>query len=280
MQQKQPSYNMRELQLHILDILLAFDKVCKEHNLHYYLVFGTMLGAVRHKGFIPWDDDIDVAIPRPEYEILIEHADEWLPKPYEFVCHETDSKFMFGFGKIQDASTTLIERKHIDYLGGVYIDIFPIDGISSNKLLQRIQYWRYSFCKKIGYLLQRDPYKHGHGASSWLPLLVHHIFSKDGIMRRFKRVMLTYDYGKSTYTSLLNDGMTSVMPKRYYGTPTPVEFEGHRLMGVECPHEYLKHEFGDYMKVPDEAHRVSHNFYYLDLHSPYRDYNDTREFVS
>ena len=119
MQKKHPVYDIRELQLHILDILVAIDKVCKEHNLHYYLVFGTMLGAVRHKGFIPWDDDIDIAMPRPEYETLRSHAHEWLPKQYEMICPENDKRYMFGFGKIQDANTTLIEREHIDYLGGV-----------------------------------------------------------------------------------------------------------------------------------------------------------------
>ena len=145
--------------------------------------------------------------------------------------------------------------------------------------MQRLQYWRYSYCKKIGYLLQRNPYKHGHGVSSWIPLLVRKIYSREKAQRMFRNVMLTYDYDKSDYTSLLNDGMTSVMPKAYYGRPTPIEFEGHELMGVEKTHEYLQQEFGNYMKVPDEAHRVSHNFYYLDLNSPYRNYHDNRSFV-
>ena len=73
----------REMQKYLLDILLAIDKVCREHNLRYYLVAGTMLGAVRHKGFIPWDDDADIALPRKDYDVLVEHAHEWLPKRYE-----------------------------------------------------------------------------------------------------------------------------------------------------------------------------------------------------
>lgn len=270
------NYDMHALQQHILKMLLDFDKICSEHDLHYYVVFGTMLGAVRHKGFIPWDDDIDVALPRPEYELLIAHASEWFPEPYEFICHETDEHFLGGIGKMQDATTTLIERKHVDYLGGVYIDIFPIDGISSCKPMQYLQYYRYSFYKKLVYLLHRDPYKHGHGPSSWLPLLVQKLCTPKGVMRRFKKVMLTYDYDKSIYTSLLNDGMTSVMPKTYYGRPTPIEFEGHTVMGVERTHDYLEHEFGDYMKIPDEAHRISHNFYYLNLNEPYRDYDKNK----
>ena len=78
-----PAYEIRPLQLRILEILLAVDKVCREHGLRYYLWAGTLLGAVRHKGFIPWDDDVDICMPRADYDTLMAHAKEWLPAPYE-----------------------------------------------------------------------------------------------------------------------------------------------------------------------------------------------------
>ena len=84
------NYDIRPLQLRILKILLAVDKVCKEHNLRYYIMAGTMLGAVRHKGFIPWDDDLDIGMPRADYDLLMSHSEEWLPQPYEAVCAEND----------------------------------------------------------------------------------------------------------------------------------------------------------------------------------------------
>ena len=96
------TYDIRPLQLRMLEILLAFDKMCKEHNLNYGIMAGTLLGAVRHKGFIPWDDDMDVGMPRPDYEKFIAHCSEWLPAPYEFVCAENDPKYPLPFGKIQD----------------------------------------------------------------------------------------------------------------------------------------------------------------------------------
>lgn len=77
------TYDIRPLQLRILKNLLAIDKVCKEHNLRYYIMAGTMLGAVRHKGFIPWDDDLDIGMPRADYDLLMTNAKEWLPEPYE-----------------------------------------------------------------------------------------------------------------------------------------------------------------------------------------------------
>ena len=82
-------YNIRELQLRILETLKAVDNVCREHNLRYYIWAGTMIGAVRHKGFIPWDDDLDIAMPRPDYDRLIEHAAEWLPKPMRWSVPRT-----------------------------------------------------------------------------------------------------------------------------------------------------------------------------------------------
>ena len=104
------TYDIRPLQLRMLRVVEAVDRCCRDHGLRYYIWAGTQLGAVRHKGFIPWDDDIDIAMPRPDYEQLIAHSREWLPAPYEFVCAETDAAYPLPFGKIQDASTTLIER--------------------------------------------------------------------------------------------------------------------------------------------------------------------------
>ena len=80
----------REMQRIILGILEAIDKVCRKHNLQYFMIAGTMLGAVRHHGFIPWDDDADVALPRHDYEVLLAHANEWLPEEYELVDYEKD----------------------------------------------------------------------------------------------------------------------------------------------------------------------------------------------
>ena len=108
---------------------IKIDKTCQTHGLTYYIWAGTMIGAVRHHGFIPWDDDIDIAMPREDYDRLIAHCREWLPEPLEMICAEDDSSYPLPFAKIQDASTTLIERKHMDYVGGIYIDVFPIDGV-------------------------------------------------------------------------------------------------------------------------------------------------------
>jgi lipopolysaccharide cholinephosphotransferase len=265
------NYDVRELQLHILNNLLALHKVCTQHGLTYYIYDGTMLGAVRHKGFIPWDDDLDVAMPREDYEVFIAYANEWLDKPFEFVCHELDSSYPLPFGKIQDSSTTLIERPHLPYLGGIYIDVFPIDGVPSNSIVRWLHLVSYDVMKKIIYLAYRDPYRHGHGPSSWLPLICRKAIGQNKAQHFTRRLLKAYPFSKSSDVCVYDDGFKGVVSKQTLGKPTEIEFEGKTVMGVEHPHEYLSKMYGDYMTIPKHDNQRQHCFHYLDLNCPYRE---------
>ncbi len=141
----------------MLRVLEALDNTCREHHITYGMFAGSLLGAVRHKGFIPWDDDMDILMPRPDYERFIQHSSEWLPEPYEFVCAENDPNYPLPFGKVQDASTTLIERLHLSYLGGIYVDVFPLDAVPSGAIRRRLHFWRYGFLRQALYWIHRDP---------------------------------------------------------------------------------------------------------------------------
>lgn len=266
------SYDIEKLHERILKILLAFDKVCSEHGLRYCICGGTMIGAVRHKGFIPWDDDLDVSMPRPDYEKLIAHAAEWLPEPYEFVCAENDPLYPLPFGKIQDASTTLIERRHLYYLGGCYIDIFPFDAYPDNAIMRRWQCMQYYWLKKCLYLVHRDPYKHGHGPAAWPALLVRKLYSMQNIQKRIRRVLTRYDYSKASLAASYTDGYKKILPKHIIDTYGPYEFEGHTVQGISHYDPYLKCMYGEYMTVPPVEDRWQHEFAYLDLDTPYRTY--------
>ena len=117
------NYDIRILQNKRIGNMEAIDRVCREHNLRYYLWAGTMLGAVRHKGFIPWDDDMDICMPRPDYEKLIAHWREWLPQPYEVISTETDATYPYPFAKasfIKSHSYEYIYKKRFDI--GINID--------------------------------------------------------------------------------------------------------------------------------------------------------------
>ncbi|MBQ9362488.1 MAG: LicD family protein [Bacteroidaceae bacterium] len=274
------SYDIETLHKHLLKILLTMDSVCREHHIRYYCWAGTMLGAVRHKGFIPWDDDVDICIPRPDYDRLMQHASEWLPQPLEALAVETSQTFPGSFCKIVDTSTTLIEREHSDYVGGIYLDVFPIDGISSNPLMSRLAVTRYKLCDKLLYFLHRDPFKHGHGPSSWFVLLIQKLFSHQWARRQMRAANMAYDYNKSDYVLDYDDGVKGVMRKDILGTPQPVEFEGHTVMGVEHADEYLRQKYGDYMTIPPHDNQRQHNFFFLDYNLPYKQYHDRRAFVS
>ena len=113
-----------------LEILKNFISCCEKMNLTYYIAFGTLLGAIRHKGFIPWDDDVDVCMPREDYDRFIREGGKYLPENYFIQTMESDPKYALNFAKLRDSNTTLFEKHviDVDINHGVFIDIFPLDG--------------------------------------------------------------------------------------------------------------------------------------------------------
>lgn len=250
---------------------MSLDHVCQEHGLRYFLWAGTMLGAVRHGGFIPWDDDLDIAMPRKDYDLLMAHAKEWMPEPMEVVAAETDDDYPLPFAKIQDASTTLIERMHLRYLGGIYMDVFPLDGMPESSLQRRRHFIKYQWYKKMLYYVHRDPYRHGHGPSCLPFLLARKLYTMKGIQDKMRDMQREYDYDRCDFIVDHDDGLKGIMPKSLLGKPTPVQFEDKTVMGVENPHEYLTQKYGEYMVIPDGNHQRQHNFHLLDLEKSYKD---------
>ena len=115
----------------LIDILDEVVRVCKKNNLKYYLGYGTVLGAVRHQGFIPWDDDVDVVMPRRDYEYLIQNRDRLFKGKYRLAFYGITPQYHYDFVKIERTDTTLIERIDPLYVGGLYVDIFPLDNVPS-----------------------------------------------------------------------------------------------------------------------------------------------------
>ena len=265
-------YDLKLLHSRMLDILSAIDEVCRKYNLRYYLIAGTMLGAVRHKGFIPWDDDADICMPHSDYDKLIAHCKEWLPEQNELVSAENAEDYPLPFAKIQDSHTTIIERAHLRYLGGVYIDVFPLAGVPDGKLAQRWHCFKYKLFCKLLYFTSRDPYRHGRGPGSWVPLICRKLFTVEGLQKRIRRLLKKYDFYECDKVLCFDDGFKSIVDKEVFGTPKPYIYEDRQLLGIVDYDTLLSRMYGTYMELPPIEKQRQHNFHYLDLDTPYREY--------
>lgn len=252
-------YNLRDFQLRLLEILKQIDTVCRNHQLTYYIEAGTLLGAVRHKGFIPWDDDIDIIMPRPDYDQLIAHAQDWLPNPLYMMTGKNSQNYHHAFAKVVDGNTHLVER---GVPMGLYVDIFPIDGMTRCRLAQQIHVlWYRYITKKMLYFCCRDPYKHGHGLSCWWTLFCRKFYGYSHAHNAINRMQRRYDYSSHEMTIDHDFNLAGIMPKSVLGTPTEINFEGCLFFGPEHPADYLSRVYGaNYMTPPPPEQRRIHYF--------------------
>lgn len=266
------NFDVKAFQQKCLEIMDAFDALCREKGLKYYMSCGTMLGAVRHKGFIPWDDDVDVYMPRPDYNLLMKHAKEWLPQNLNMINCDSDISFPHYYAKVEDLNTTLIERIYLGHYGGLWIDIFPVDGAAPNKFAKFVQLRRFKFWRRLLYFAYRDPWKHGKTFGGCLLWLMHGLLSKRYLHHKLQNVIRKYDYDKTDMVQPY-DGSKTPFPKSVLGTPTDYEYEGRKYWGVEDYDTYLTIHYGDYMTPPPlEKQKVHHKIEFCDLNLPYREY--------
>ena len=131
--------NMNDFQRKLLEITSSYIEVCEKLGLSYFAIGGTCLGAIRHGGFIPWDDDVDFGMPRKDYEIFEKEAPKYLPKKYFVQTYKTDKKYIYPFMKIRDSETTAIEFevRKLKINHGVWVDIFPMDGLPDDNVLKK-----------------------------------------------------------------------------------------------------------------------------------------------
>ena len=236
----------------ILDILKAFMQICERHQLRYYCCAGTAIGAVRHHGIIPWDDDIDVIMPRPDYDRLLQIAKEEDFGNYEIISPYSDPTYPLYFSKISNRNTTLIEDRHIPCVTGLYVDIFPLDATDDN--VEKAKLLKAKYTKIINRL---------NAVST------HNSFGElDEISHR-------YDYDKARNVQVYTGsyGFKEVFPKEWLGDGKMFPFEDIEVPLPQEYDKYLRHFFNDYMQFPPEEQRVEkHHRAYVNL-----DRKETRE---
>lgn len=259
--------NENELKIIQLEILDSVDEFCTKKNISYVLAAGTLIGAVRHKGYIPWDDDIDIYMARPDYDEFLLNYNEF-NKKYRVTSFELDENFPYPYAKVSDESTILKENIINSYNLGVNIDIFPIDGIGENdKFLPKKQVFLRNLhsIKMIKLSNSRSLIKNvvlivGKLLLCWCP------------SRRIIKIIIKnskkYDYSKSRKVCVLSEGFENnkIYDKDVFSNTIKCNFE-NRIYNIPKGYdEYLKGAYGNYMELPPEKDRLPHHdfkAYYL-----------------
>lgn len=249
---------LREIQLSILDKIHAF---CMERGIRYSLGGGTLLGAVRHKGYIPWDDDVDIMMPRPDYERFLREFDG-LYQHLKIQNAFTDQEYILPFSKVIDDRTVLVERvsEKETRKSGVFIDVFPIDGLPQENELDR-------FCKKIACV--RKPMIYTSQADDsfvrfpFLKFICKLFINHDKAVVRAERTMASIDFRTAKYAGAISGryGEKEHMSADVFQEYSDIAFEGRAYRCISAYDAYLKKHYGDYMQLPPEYMRVrAHNF--------------------
>ena len=257
----------------LLTMATMFHDFCLENGIKYYMLGGTMLGAVRHQGFIPWDDDMDFGIMREDYEKLKALRND-LPDGYSLNFCEFDKNFQYGFCKLYDENSTYIEGLYDDRaIGGIYIDIFPIDNMGDDWEKATKTGKKIAFRKKVVAAI----YAKGKRSSSIKTIGVKLLSMLPKSPKWFSWVYKAADKYKNSDPKIVANifgayTIKEILPKEYFGEPVLYRFEDRQFYGVQQADAYLTRLYGDYMTPPPEGKRGGHNIVYVDFDMPYKEY--------
>ena len=258
----------------ILDLILEFDRVCRKHDIKYYLDGGSLLGAIRHNGFIPWDDDIDVTMPREDYERFIKLNEEF-KHPYFMQTPYTDPEYYYSFAKIRNSNTTALNQM-FGYQGfnhGIWISIFPLDKFPIEKgeeLYLRIRQLTY---ENSTYMRMKNPH-----LSEKDQLRVQN-YSGRNPMETFEEIQkiasqykdMDAEYWGTIILTIVKYSRKTLLFKSYEKTEYHV-FENIMLPIPSGFDNVLKTEYGNYIELPPVKDREGHDTTIFDADRPYTEY--------
>lgn len=262
---------LKRLQQEELEILKEFVGVCEKLNLKYYIIGGTLLGAVRHGGFIPWDDDIDIGMPRKDYEVFIKEAQELLPAHYFIQNLYTEPGFVQNFTKLRNSNTTCIEidvrRWKINH--GICIDVFPLDYRVKHKELEKF-YAKAFFIRNI---ILNEAWSENFFIRAFVAPILKLFFPLNKLLR-YREEMYKSGTDKEYLCSNCSATKTKFgSPAWWYGEGVPMKFED---IEVIAPSEYdklLTSVYGDYMRLPPVEQQQGHHYVEaIDFEKSYKEY--------
>lgn len=259
---KQSALTLDEIHSALLEIMLEFDRVCRENGLKYSLAYGTLIGAIRHKGFIPWDDDVDVVMPRSDYEKFYELAKSGALGEHFLISEDRGKKAFYPFYKVMDKRYSLKSWSHIE-VPYLYIDVFPLDGVPEDakalKKLYRRQVKYSGICalarwavleKKASLLLRFLLFPFYLGCT---------IYGKARACRKANYYAMQYDFETSARVGRTNFGTTKwTFERDKFLDLIEIPFAGHSFYSIAAYDEWLRLIYGDYMKLPPENKRHTH----------------------
>lgn len=262
--------HLRKLQLVQVIILLEVNRICKKHSIRYILMGGTLLGAVRHQGFIPWDDDIDIAMPREEYQRFLTVCSRELDAPFYLLNSQTERNYVYPFLKICLDDTVALEGylAQIPMHKGVWIDIFPYDNYPDGKIQASI----YIFLRKYlfaamstlrNYFPTTSLFRTLYRYCATLPV---RFLSDDALVSFRERVYAQYNTRQTKKKmAAAFSAKTDIMDAGIFDDITYLSFEGFLFPVPVQYHDVLTNLYGDYMTLPPEDKRQNHGLLHIDL---------------
>ncbi len=252
------SLNKRDIQLCEKNILDDLNRVCTENDINYYLAQGTLIGATRHKGFIPWDDDIDLIIDHRDFKKLLKIYPELGNERY-IMTHFSNEKYNpLTWAKIRDKETLSrpYRYKELPINWGICIDVFPYYPCSSFSFLRSLEFGFFKLARKMNFAGMTQ-YEEGHGFFTRLlekiPICIRRFFVKASLG------ILSLHSNNSKYVVVLCKGVKCVKRALIEGDKKMLEFEGESYPVPSKYHEYLTDMYGDYMTLPPESEQGGHD---------------------
>lgn len=274
------SLQLKAVQNKLLEILLYFQSFCQQNHLKFTLAGGTCLGAVRHQGFIPWDDDVDVFMLREDYERLGPLWEKYADTA-RYTCVRSNDKINIHHTatEIKDNNTTFINKHSVDLdiNQGLMIDVIPLDGVATGGFQQKMQ-MAYSMLYCC-FNFQRLPEHKGkltyYGTKLALSV-VRSFRMRYRVWKWAEQKVIAYGGKQSELVASFGEGATIMrqrFPRAWFENPAFLEFEGHSMPVPEDYHRWLTVSYGDYMQLPPESERVlRHDTVFVDLEHGYQQY--------
>lgn len=271
---KEEKIELRETQQIALDILRIVSKICDEQGFRYYLVFGTLIGAIRHKGFIPWDDDLDIMMPRPDHDMFVRY---FISHPEKFpnlmiFTSDNNRNYPYMITRVSDDRYRIVMDNEKPYGMGVFIDIYPYDGMGETwKEAVKFQL-KGDILSSLCFQASRNHFEIGITKSKFklaikLPIfLVCKLIGKDFFQKRLKLLARQKSFDTTKYVGNVvwgSGGKVCIYDRKLFDEFILVDFENEKFKAPAGYDEFLHHIYGNYMQLPPKKNQKPHHGYYV-----------------